>query len=324
MKIFFNAIQRFYKKTKTVFIVWSLISVASIMVAIDPMNLNLQERAIVNWLVLTGNPASLFDKKVLFDEINSETYPELSKFVIKHRCPAGIEKMIVEQLTYKDTMNQSFLNLPYIFIKGAAFDRLINAERMKRCIEMNYLDCLSVAQKYLYKNGDFWGVAALRVDTQDCLLALSLAEVQQLFILAMETGYRDWKFHCDIHQKQYRNLMYDKQGCIVCIDTEDLSFEIIGHCHYWPTVVPHDCKANYAMSLLYHKDYMQPEAKAWIENKVVEVLKQADAFTKCLSLPLNTKYDDPNINIKSVKKEFKRYMHNETGNWNYIQNPQFV
>jgi len=291
--------------------VFACFSMESVLVGIDFNNLSLQERCIASWLALSGQKQSVFENKVQFDDIDVELYPELAKFIKKHRCPAEIEKLILDQLSLKDRMINHFQNSSFIIIKGQTFDRLVNAERMRTCIECNHLDLLTVSQKYLYREGNSWGVAALQADTLDRVISLSLPEVKQLFTLAMETGYRDWKFQCSESQKEYRNFFYDKNGCIVCIDTEDLSFRVMGHYHIWPQYVPHDCKANNAMSMLYHKDFMQPEAAAWVVEEVERILKSPDAFKECLSLPFNIKYDDPTINIEKVKCEYRKYIKSE-------------
>ena len=280
----------------------------SVLIGVDFNNLNLQERCIASWLALSGHKPSVFDNKIQFDDIDAQLYPDLAKFAKKHRCPAAIEKIILDQLSLKDRMINHYQNSLFIVIKGQTFDRLVNAERMRKCIECHHLDLLTVSQKYLYRDGSSWGVAALQADTQDCAVNLSLPEVKQLFTLAMETGYRDWKLDLGADDKDYRNFFYDENGCIICIDTEDLSFRVMGHDHVWPQYVPHTCKANNAMSMLYYKDCMQPEAAAWVTKKAEEILKSSDAFKECLSLPFNTQYDDPALNIEKVKSDFAKYM----------------
>ena len=311
MKMITKWMQAFNKRIIMVLAMITCFSIESVLFSVDFKKLTMQERCIASWLTLSGHVKSIFDKKVDFDEIDFQLYPELAKFAKKHRCPVDIEKLILEQLSLKDRMINHYQNSSYIIVKGQSFDRLVNAERMRKCIELNNLDLLTVSQKYLYRDGNSWGVAALQADTQDRVISLSLPEAKQIFTLAMETGYRDWKFNCAVSQKDYRNFFYDKQGCIVCIDTEDLSFQVTGHNHVWPNYVPHDCKANYAMSMLYYKDCMQPEALAWVTEKVEEILNSPDAFKEFLSLPLNTRYDDPAINIEKVKHEFWKYMQDE-------------
>jgi len=305
MNKYIKLIQLNYKRLIMSTVIFSFFSLESLLGTAVVNQLTLRDNCISSWLVLSKALPSVFDIKMQIDDIDDQLYPELSKFVIKHRCPAGIEEIILHQLSLKDRLINHYQNSSYIIIKGQAFDRLVNAERMRKCIEMHNLNLLTVPLKYLYKDGDVWGVAVLQSDTSDSLINFSLQEVKQIFVLAMETGYRDWKFDCPL--KDYRNFFYDKNGRIVCIDTEDLSFQVTGHCHEWPKYVPHDCKANYAMSILHYKECMQPEALTWVTQKVEEILQSPDAFKKCLSLPFNTKYDDPSINIAQVKQEFRQY-----------------
>lgn len=307
MKNIKQVAQGFYKKTMMILAGFSLFSFGLIATdGVNYNNLNLQERCIANWLALSGLKASIFDKKVDFDEINPYLYPNLAKFITAHRCPVDLENLIISQLSFKDVISNKVQNLPYIMVKGASFDRLVNADRMRRCIEMNNLDRLMVPQKYIYKNGNDWGVAVLKIDICDRPLHFSLADIQQMYILAIETGYRDWKLNCNSQEyNQYRNYFYDQQGMIVCIDTEDLSYQVSG---YGIQYLPFDCKANYASSLLYYKDTMDEDALNWLTAKVEELLKSPDAFTEYLSLPYNTKYDDPSINIPKTREEYQEFI----------------
>lgn|GEM_PF-2034102 len=292
--------QVFYKKSMIFITFCSLLSIGFISAdAINYKNMSLEERCIINWLALSGMKSSILDKKYNFDDIDTDLYPTLSLFVKKHRCPAELEKQIISQLSMKDVLSCKVQGLPHVMIKGTSFDRLVNADRMRRCIEINNLDRLMVPQKYMYKNGNDWGVAVLKVATSDRPMKFTLNDIKQLFILSIETGYRDWKFDC--FHAEYRNFFYDTQGMIVCVDTEDLSYKVDG---YGTQYLPFDCKANYVSSLLCYKDNMDEDAFNWLSEKVKELLKSPDAFMEYLSLPYNTQYDDPTINIHQAKNEY--------------------
>ncbi len=107
-----------------------------------------------------------------------------------------------------------------LYCKGQDFKRLINAIRMKECINCNNLTLIDVANKYIGKVEGKNYVFAKKVndslaDSWDKTNTISFPLILQLITLARETGYSDW---------QGANWIFNEEGKFVCIDTEDRSF----------------------------------------------------------------------------------------------------
>lgn len=216
--------------------------------------------------------------------IDSEKYPEFSKFVKKYRCSKEVE----------DNQNEHHL-------KGSDIERIINAERMKRCIEKNKLHHLRVADKCLCQT-DLGKLEVLSQNVEfkkyNRKTKLSLNEVKDLVKLAEETGFRDW----------IGNFDWDVNDQITFYDTESNSYLIGMVRGVEGRDLPAHCKFNFVASLAVYQHAMEPEAKKWFFNRLNEVLESDDGVMPVAPLPKNTKYDNGNdLNFDQVKKEFSEW-----------------
>jgi hypothetical protein len=100
--------------------------------------------------------------------------PLLEAFAKKYAPPAHVVKFIennkkqIMDLSgeHKEKQSKAFGYLkecPDVYFKGTRVDRLINAERMRSCIEKYNLK-LKVVKKYIYNVDGAWIVLADRVD----------------------------------------------------------------------------------------------------------------------------------------------------------------
>jgi len=137
-------------------------------------------------------------------------------------------------LGYKQEVLESFPDFSFRVKTKNIVSRVINAHRLKRCIEQHNLDRLSVPEKYVYVTSIGLPVLLAQVvnythyssddidsirdeKTQDSkILNLSSEEVSQLHTFIKETGYHDW---------HYGNLVRSKDnGKLYIIDTEHSAF----------------------------------------------------------------------------------------------------
>lgn len=215
-------------------------------------------------------------------EIDAAQYPELTKFVNKFRCPNDIKR--------------SECHLKY-----SQIDRIINAARMKKCIEINELDHLRVADKCLYPSVDnellvlSQTVAFKPGDRENA--KLSLSEVQQLVKLAEETGFRDWA----------RNFDWDINNKLTFFDTENNSFAIGMIRGVKGMELPAHCKFNFVASLAIYRDSMKPDAQKFFNERLNYLLNSDEGKKEAPRLPLNQKYDDSQINFEKVKEEYRNW-----------------
>lgn len=242
------------------------------------------------------------------EEVDPEKYPELIKFIKKYGLPHIFAK---EAKKFEMSINRDYITkveeLPNFFIKGSNIARIINAERIRRCIEVNNLDQLDVPKKYLEKVGNLWRIFAERIDPSYCSgEKFSLKETQQLTILAEETGFRDWDRY---------NFRRDEHNKLICIDTENNSFKNrLGYENVKTYSVnktqgiklPPNCKANYVMYLWddFH-DRMNAEAQEWLKHRIEELLHSPEGTAEDTPIFANKKYDDPEIDFEKVKEELK-------------------
>ena len=204
--------------------------------------------------------------------------------------------------------NGMIRELPGIWIKGAlancALDipRAINARRLQNCIARHNLYLLGVASKCIGQVNGQWRVFAQHINSSSFSVSLEL--IQQLVLLAEETGYRDWN----------NNWIWDSsQRKLICIDTEDNSF-IVGKYRgiEGRNDIPNHCIFNYVVSLCIWEDYMVPEAQQWFYKQLYKLSKSPKALAQVtpIDYPLawNTKYDDPaeGIDFQKVKAEYTR------------------
>jgi hypothetical protein len=236
-------------------------------------------------------------------EIDANNYPELAKFIKKYGLPNIFTKKAEQNKEYFENYSYGTVsNLPNFFLKGSDINRIINAERARRCIEINNLDQLDVPRKYLGKIGDLWRVFAEKIKPLTESRVISLLEIQQLTTLAEETGFRDWNED---------NWRYDKNNSkFTCIDTEDNSFAIGRIRGVEGMDLPFHCKANYVMSLLTFEEYMEPKAQEWLIHRIEELINSPEGIAEDKPLFANKKYDDPEIDFEKVKEEFEKLRSN--------------
>ena len=229
--------------------------------------------------------------------------PEFDKFAQKFIFSQS-EKMKQEVARCQEDFdcNKAFQNvwtdtvrgLPSIYFKGNDISRVINADRMRRCIEVNGLTLLGVAHKYVGKTENGWQVFAEKISSPNGT-HISLELVKQLVKLAEETGYRDWN----------SNWFWDGSK-LVCIDTDSDGFTIGMHRGVKGMEIPNHCKFNYVASLKVWESSMREDARDWFYNRLNELVNSTEGLQVDVPLPFNTKYDDPNVgfDFEQVKKEF--------------------
>jgi len=225
------------------------------------------------------------------------TQADFERFVKKHQPPEPIRSLIdANRADLEHKYFKRIKKIPGLMIKGYDITRVINAQRMRRCIEMFNLDQLDVAQKYFYKVGETWRIFACYVEPHSEQPLLNLIQVQQLAKLAEETGFRDW----------YPNWYFDKRGKFTCIDMEDRSF--VGG----PLNRTKGTKAEFVKSLLRLEHDMEPEALQWLQDRITTLQNSPEGTVQCPRLMDNTQFDEPEINIVKVKQYFsessRRYL----------------
>jgi len=186
---------------------------------------------------------------------------------------------------------------PGVYLKDYDIYRVINAQKMGRCIAMRKLDLLAVPDKYFYRIGDSWRVLVEHVEGDANPPLLSLPVVQQLTILTEETGYRDWG---------WANWVFGVQGKFkgkfVCRDMELASFGTLvnGGC-IDPTT---GTKAAFVEGVLQYKNVMEPKALQWLQGRIAELQKSPAGLAKSLTLVSSTQFDDPEIDSATVKNHY--------------------
>lgn len=213
-------------------------------------------------------------------EVDPTLYPELAKFIAKFRCPGEVEA----------NKNEHYL-------KEDQLERIINAERMKRFIEINNLYHLRVADKCLCKNGDRLDVLSQKVDFRLHDSKLTLSQTQQLALLVENTGFRDWN----------GNLGWGKDDKLVFFDTEDYAFFLGRIRGSEEKNIPNQCKLVFFANIPYY-NHMEPDAQEWFKERRKNLFNSEEGVAEAQILPFNDKYDDPTINFEEVKREYKEYL----------------
>ena len=233
-------------------------------------------------------------------DINALESPELTKFVHKYGCSLEVE----DGMTY--------------ISKDQNISRIINAIRMKKIIEIHNLDHLDVADKFLGNRFQSEGYVTIKAKRVGSLPSrkFSLTDIQQLAQLAEKTGYSDWGGSCWL----LSNILINKNNKITFIDTEDKSFGHPGHGispeyrhdSSAPTIsveqsqaMPLGCKFKYITNLAKLYPVMEPEAQAWY-SKRVKKLNSPKGFVIQPRIYDNVQYDDPEIDLQEVKKEWRK------------------
>ena len=201
--------------------------------------------------------------------------------------------------------------------KDQNISRIINAIRMKKIIDIHNLDHLDVADKFLgnrFQSEGYVTIKAKRVESLP-LRKFSLTDIQQLAQLAEKTGYSDWGGSC----WRLSNILINKNNQITFIDTEDKSFGHPGHdispeYRYNQSVpkisdeqcraMPLGCKFKYITNLAKLYPVMEPKAQEWY-SKRVKKLNSPEGFALQPRIYDNIQYDDPEIDLQEVKKEWR-------------------
>lgn len=240
--------------------------------------------------------------------------PHVEKFVKIYGLSGEMLNAVVNYLnTNGDNIAQNidyekvfYLSGSNIYIKND-LTRLLNAIRLKQCIEKNNLYLLDVAQKQVGCIKGKWYVFAKKVERGEHadVMKITLELIKQLIIVAEETGYSDW------HYDMGKNWIWDDNGKLVCIDTENLSFSNKNYTakNYYTndiaTASP-ACKLNFVSTLKAWRPYMEEDAKAYFDR----YLENLDPLTKTMSthyLPSNATFDPKGINLEKVKAEYIEY-----------------
>lgn len=177
------------------------------------------------------------------------------------------------------------------YVIKSGIDRVINAQRAKRCIEQNGWKFLTIADKcFVCKKRDC-AVIATRVSAQS-VPVFSLSEIKELVAFTEATGYQDWGVL--IKNGYSANVLRDiESGKLVFIDTEDKSFEVFF------AETKYDCVELF-LNVMRH--LMTPDAIKWVESRL-EDLKGNDE--EIIILPKNSTYDPVGLNFSKVKEEAK-------------------
>ena len=251
----------------------------------------------------------------------------LEKFVARYAPPADVIELLekYKEQVLKIDKRGSLKELPNFFIKTAdtsprfrshLLHRVVNAERLRRFIAQHRLTRLDVAKKYIYKLEGIWinkGTCVVRLDGKWIVLAekinfkpqqleLSLQEVQQLAVVAEKALYRDWGFARAIEDgKKYAGnnwVRSEKTGKLVCIDTEDRSFEagegndlsgrslsdVFGYLY---DALSDHCSTSF-------------KTRRWLRK----YKKSKRYVSSGLSLNRSTMFDDADIDFEEVKRQW--------------------
>lgn len=175
------------------------------------------------------------------------------------------------------------------YVMKSGIDRIINAQRAKKCIEQNGWKLLSIADKCLVCKKRNCSVVATRVDAQS-VSVFSLAEVKELVAFTEATGYQDWGVL--VKDGYSANVLRDmSSGNLVFIDTEDKSFEVFF------ADTKYDCVELFWSSM---KHLMTSDTSKWVEDRL-KYLKDHDE--EIVVLPKNSTYDPVDMSFSKVKEE---------------------
>ena len=268
--------------------------------------------------VAHADDEDMIDIHELYDEasIDAKLYPELANFLKKYRCSDEFQIRVQRSIWYQNHYSKKNLwgeghhgfqpssGLLYkgyaseFFIKGSEIDRIINAERMKKIIELNKFDCLGVADKCLAFDGNSLCVVSKKIKLGDQAKKISLKEVKQLFKFAFETGYWDLQLG--------RNIIRDIDGKLVFVDTEDVSY----NCRISPGNYNalFDRKVNLIHYLLRYTYFMDNDAKKWLRVEYSKLQNSVEGQEYLILLPTNSQYDaEIGIDFNRVREEFFRF-----------------
>lgn len=153
-----------------------------------------------------------------------------TEFIRKHLPPAQLNRLIER---HKNDILSKIQNdhvgtlpeIPGFYIKTDP-ERVLYRDFIDSTIKENNLNQLGVPEKYLSKINDKWLVFAQKVESGGNILPLSAEEKRQLKVLEEKTSYWDWHFDFDGNRESNRfpNWIRNKQGKLICIDSEERSF----------------------------------------------------------------------------------------------------
>lgn len=251
---------------------------------------------------------------------------EFEKFIQQYAPPQDIIELLEKhkELVLEIEDRAVLQEIPNFFIKVSDFrygasrliHRVINAERLRRCIKKHGLNKLEVVKKYIYRLTGMWVlrrgtlkrlagkwlVLAEKVNFKQQKLQVSLQECKQLAFLAEKTLYHDWGVARAIDGgKIYSGnnwVRNERTGKLICIDTEDRSFEAGNDVNI------SGCRLELVLKYL---------AKEIIENcecsfKTRHWLRKHKRHNGKLvlgdSLNLSSEYDAPGLNFEEVKRQW--------------------
>lgn len=167
---------------------------------------------------------------------------------------------------------------PNIVIKGNDISRIINAERIRTCIEKYNLNKLAVPKKYIYKCDDIRIVIAEHVEIDDTHRIFTLEEIQQLVKLTKKIGYVDW---------DDSNIIIDKNtNRVTFIDTEDCSFDLLD-----PSFSSRD-RLIRLDNYLNFRGLIDNDTQLWLDHYLY-------------GSPQRERFDNPNLDFEKVKEEWR-------------------
>jgi hypothetical protein len=258
-----------------------------------------------------------------------ELFPVWEEFAQKYAPPRDVielleqHKELVLQLQNRGALKE----IPGFFIKLADFcgqsklmHRVVNAERLRRCLAHHNLHALEVVKKYVYKVDGIWVlrdkclvrldgkwiVLAEKVDFNLQKLNVSLQEVQQLTFLVEKTLYRDWGFARSVGggplyggNNWVRN---PKNGKLICIDTEDRSFEMGDGQDL--AKFPLSFVLGFLSDAISERCDSRFKTRRWLRKRIKKIKKSTREVNSVLSLNHSRLYDPSDMNFEEVKKQW--------------------
>ena len=221
--------------------------------------------------------------------IDESQTPEFAKFINKYGFPKELYKKLQTQeptQPHNHPLNFScFLKEdPHYIIKDDQMERVINAVRLRNFIEENHLTYVEVPQKYFGKLNNLWTVLAEVVPENREILSLSLAEIKELEIIALNTGFIDWHSGNILRNPQNNKLTF--------IDTEEDSF-------IDQSDEPISEKELLEEWLNNLKPHMSSEAATYLASRIENSNTQQKTFESKMATTLS------NIDFKKSLREFQ-------------------
>lgn len=163
---------------------------------------------------------NLFSAGVSENIIQKALPAAIMNIVARFAPPAHIQKLIEENketilFGLQNRADQPYEIVPGLYIKYDQFDRVINAYRMQRFLDVHAIKNLTVPKKYVYKVDQNFTVFVEAVSVED-VQSINLEEVKDLITFIEGTGYSD------LHDGNLKRDM--STGKLIIIDTENRSF----------------------------------------------------------------------------------------------------